>query len=510
MGVAPLAGRFSVFYALAGLAAWFWLVRAGGLFEFDDELVEVEAEVVVEGWGDAVAADEFADGFVERERRLRLGGERGGFLAGGGLERGGVVKQSGGIEKHGYAEGMEVMQAYRFKARPSRAQAAFFNRTAGTCRLLYNLALEQRQRAYRQRRKSLRYVEQAAELKALKAEFPFFAEAPHHCLQAVLRNLDGAFVRFFQGKAGYPRFKKKGTHDSFTYPDKAQITFDPAKGKKGRRGRLKLPKAGWVTIVQHRAIKGELRNVTVTREADGWYVSILTAREVEDPQPVAGLPVGVDLGVTNAATLSTGERFDVPSFTSGERERLHRLQRKSARQVRGSRSRARTKRQIALLHQRVARRRQDALHKLSYHLAKNHLLVVFEGLKVKNMTRSAKGTTAAPGRNVRQKAGLNRAILETGWGELRRQVQYKAPWMGSRYLAITDYAFTSQECSACGHTAAANRTSQAAFACLSCGSADNADVNAARNILARGLRVTAGGALDSGRATKPELRSNAA
>lgn len=400
------------------------------------------------------------------------------------------------------------MQAYRFKARPSRAQAAFFNRTAGTCRLLYNLALEQRQRAYRQRRKSLRYVEQAAELKALKAEFPFFAEAPHHCLQATLRNLDGAFSRFFQGKAGYPRFKKKGAHDSFTFPDKAQITFEPA--TKGRRGRLKLPKAGWVTLVQHRAVEGELRNVTVTREADGWYVSILTAREVEDPKPVAGPPVGVDLGVANAAILSTGERFDAPSFTPGERKRLHRLQRQLARQVRGSRSRARTKRQIALLHQRVARRRQDALHKLSHHLAKNHSLVVFEGLKVKNMTRSAKGTTEAPGRNVRQKAGLNRVILEVGWGELRRQVQYKAPWMGSRYLAITDYAFTSQECSACGHTAAANRTSQAAFACGTCDHREHADVNAAKNILARGLRVTAGGALDDGRAMKPELRSNAA
>src|SRR5690606_32366131 len=135
----------------------------------------------------------------------------------------------------------------------------------------------------------------------------FFADAPHHCLQAALRNLDKAFSRFFQGKASYPRFKKKGAHDSFTYPDKVQITFEPATGEKGRRARLKLPKAGWVTLVQHRADKGDLRNVTVSREADGRYVRILTARAVQHTTPTSGPPVGVARGVANAATLSTGD-----------------------------------------------------------------------------------------------------------------------------------------------------------------------------------------------------------
>ena len=400
-----------------------------------------------------------------------------------------------------------MLQAYRFKARPNRAQAAFFERTAGCCRVLFNAALEQRQRAYSMRGVTLRYVDQSAELKALKAELPWFKEAPHHCLQVALRNLDKAFVRFFRGEAGYPHFKKKGVRDSFTFPDKTQITLESAKGEEGRRGRLKLPKAGWLSFVQHRSVEGELRNVTVSREADGWYVSILTARQADDPKPIDGAPVGVDLGVANAATLSTGEQFKAPSFTPGERKRLYRLQCKLARQVKGSRSRARTKRQIALLHQRVARRQLDALHKISHRLTRSHSLVVFEGLKVKNMTKSARGTIEQPGRNVQQKAGLNRAILASGWGELRRQVKYKAPWKGSQYLAINDFAFTSQECSVCGHVAAEHRRSQAAFACIACGHAEHADVNAAKNILARGLRVIAGGALDDGRVTKPELGS---
>ena len=404
---------------------------------------------------------------------------------------------------------MEVLQAFRFKARPSRAQRALFERTAGCCRVLYNAALEQRQRAWKQRKITVRYGDQSAELKDLKAAFPWFKEAPHHCLQATLRDLDRAFGEFFKGKRGYPRFKKKGLRDSFTFPDKNQIHLHPAMGR-ARRARIKLPKAGFVSFVQHRPVPGEVRRVTVSREADGWYISILTAREVEEPKPVTGAPVGGDLGVVNALTLSTGEVFEVPTFTTGEAKRLRRLEQKLAHQVKGSRSRARTKRQIAFLHQRVTRRRTDALHKISHHLTTTFPLIVLEGLKVQNMTRSAKGTLEQPGRNVRQKAGLNRAIRAVGWGELRRQVAYKAPWNGSRFVVLEDYAFTSQECSACGQVARENRRSQAAFACTSCGHAEHADVNAAKNILARGLRVTAGGALDDGRALKPELRSNAA
>lgn len=401
---------------------------------------------------------------------------------------------------------MEVLQAYRFKARPSRVQAELFDRTAGSCRLLYNLALEQRQRAYRQRRLSVSYSEQSRELRDLKAEFPFFREVPHHCLQVALQDVQAAFSRFFQGSASYPRFKKKGVRDSFTFPDKNQVELlQPVNG--GRRGRIRLPKAGWLSFVQHRVIPGEVRRVTLSKEADGWYVSILTRREIKDPKPLTGEPVGGDLGVVNALTLSTGEVFQVPSFTPGEAKRLKRLQQKLARQVKGSRSRAITKRMIAGLHQRVAARRLDALHKISHRLTTRHSCIALEALQVKNMTRSAKGTVGLPGVNVRQKAGLNRGILAGSWGELRRQVAYKAPWNGSHLVLVKDFAFSSQQCCNCGFTHSGNRTSQASFKCLSCGAVLNADVNAAKNILARGLRVTAGGAFDVGQAVKPEFRS---
>ena len=243
-------------------------------------------------------------------------------------------------------------------------------------------------------------------------------------------------------------------------------------------------------------MQGEVRKVTVSREADGWYVSILTAREVDEPALVQGDAVGADVGVVNAVVLSTGERFGVPSLSPGERERLRRLHQRLARGVKGSASRARTKRAIAGLHLRARHRRADALHKITHHLTSHHRLIVLEGLRVRSMTRSARGSLEAPGRNVRQKAGLNRAILEVGWGELRRQVAYKAPRAGSSLVLLENFAFTSRECSACGFTAATNRRSQAEFVCGACGHAEHADVNAAKNILARGTRVAAGEAQD--------------
>lgn len=401
---------------------------------------------------------------------------------------------------------MEVLQGYRFRARPSRAQAVFFARTAGTCRVLYNLALEQRQAAWKSRKVSVRYGWQSAELPALKEAFPWFGEAPHHALQRTLKDLDAAFSRFFAGTAGYPKFKRKGQDESFTFPDRNQIELTQAVGK-GRRGLLKLPKTGLLSFVQHRKVEGEVRSVTISQEADGWYVSILTKRTVEEPKPVTGPAVGVDLGVSKPIVLSTGKHFAVPGLSCGEAGRLRRLQNKLSRQVKGSGSRAITKQKISELHQRERRRRNHALHRISNHLSSTHSLTVVEGLKVQSMTRSAKGTLENPGKNVAQKSGLNRAILKQGWGEFRRQLGYKTKWRGTGMVAIADYAYTSQECSACGHVSSENRVSQAHFECQACGIVLNADVNAAKNVLARGLRVTAGGALDAGRALKPEVQS---
>jgi putative transposase len=208
-------------------------------------------------------------------------------------------------------------------------------------------------------------------------------------------------------------------------------------------------------------------------------------REVPEPKPNHGPAVGLDLGVVQAITLSTGEVLAIQGRTRAEERRLARLQRSLGRKRKGSRNRAKARARLAELQIRIARRRRDAIHKATTKLAKNHGLIVIEDLRVKAMTASARGTLEAPGTNVSAKAGLNRAMLNVAFGEIRRQLEYKCGWYGSTLLAVNPVN-TSRRCSQCGHTDAGNRRSQATFHCLSCGHGANADVNAARNILERG------------------------
>jgi transposase len=226
--------------------------------------------------------------------------------------------------------------------------------------------------------------------------------------------------------------------------------------------------------------------VTLDR-AGRWHIAFAAIPEPV-PAPGNGQVVGIDRGVAVSAALSTGELLQVPSLTVWKRKRMVRLERKLARAKRGSNRRARVKVAIARLRARETDRRKDWAEKVSTDIASRFDLIRVEDLRIGNMTRSARGTAGNPGRNVAAKAGLNRGILRSGWGLLVRRLQDKAP---GRVEKIKPQ-YTSQRCSACGHVDADSRESQARFACTACGFADNADVNAARNIAA-GHAVTARG-----------------
>jgi len=231
-----------------------------------------------------------------------------------------------------------------------------------------------------------------------------------------------------------------------------------------------------------------VKSYRVTQDRAGrWHVAFA---HVPDPveAPGTGKVVGIDRGVVVSAALSTGETLTVPHLSTAEQQRLKRLKRKLARASPGSNRRGTVRTSIARLKVRETDRRKDWCEKLSTRLSREFDIICVENLSVKNMTRSAKGTIAAPGRNVRQKAGLNREILSSGWGQLVRRLEDKAPGRVER----VNPAFTSQRCSACGRIAAGSRESQAQFRCRACGYACNADVNAARNIAA-GHAVTARG-----------------
>jgi IS605 OrfB family transposase len=375
------------------------------------------------------------------------------------------------------------------------AQEAYAERVAGTCRAVWNVGLEQR-REYRRRGAFIGYVEQARQLAEAKADEPWLKEAPSHCLQQTLRDLDQACKSHGTFKVRWRSARK--SRPTFRFPDPNHVWVQ----RLNRRwGQVRLPKFGTVRFRWTRQLGGQLRNATVLKDGGRWYVSFCVEDGESEAEPNGKSLVGVDRGVAVAVATSDGHMCDRAFITAGEAERLRRLQQQLARCRKDSNRRRACRVKIGRLHARVRARREDFCAWTANRLTRNHGLVVVENLKIRNLTASARGTLAEPGRNVRQKAGLNRAILDKGWGGLVRKLEHKARYNGSLIVKVSP-AFTSQTCNACGHVAAESRESQARFRCVACKHQANADVNAAKNILAAGLAVTGRGDLADRRSTK--------
>ena len=251
-----------------------------------------------------------------------------------------------------------------------------------------------------------------------------------------------------------------------------------------------------------------MKNATVSWQAGHWYVSVQVEQELPEPVHPSTADVGIDLGVANFAALSNGITYDPISAYRKHQDKLARAQRALGRKVRFSANWQRQKRRIQRFHHQIACCRSYFLHKTSTAISENQAVVFVEDLKVRNMSRSAAGTQDQPGRNVRAKAGLNRSILDQGWSEFVRQLDYKLQWKGGQLVKVPPH-HTSQACAACGHTSPDNRPSQAVFHCRACGHEEHADINAAKNIRARGHRVLAcGGRVQSGPPVKQEPVGN--
>ncbi len=254
---------------------------------------------------------------------------------------------------------------------------------------------------------------------------------------------------------------------------------------------LHLPKAGAVPAVMHRALPpGALvKSVTVSSDGDWWVASLLYERALATPEDRSRAEVvGIDLGVCQPVATSTGKVLALPRVSARRRERERRLHRRLSRARKGSRNRGKAVRALARCQAGQARRRLDAREKVTTHLANSHGVIAMEGLDLQAMTASAKGTVAAPGRNVAQKAGLNRSLLDLGLGTTRRRLGQKLA-LGGGVLMLVPAPFTSQRCNRCGHVHADSRPERGRFVCVACGHTADADVNAAANIrdYARGL-----------------------
>lgn len=365
------------------------------------------------------------------------------------------------------------------------AQEAVLREHCSHARFVWNLACEQQSWWRPGRASAPGFAERCRQLSEARAACGWLAAGSAIVQQQALRDFAQAMARFFNQTHQPPSWRKPGRHEGFRI---VGVRTEHIRRQGSKVGVVWVPKAGWVRFRWSRAVPRGVKSYRVTLDAAGrWHVAF-TATPAPISGPGTGEVVGVDRGVAVAAALSTGELLQMSKLSPGKQRRMRLLQRKLTRATRGSKRRARLKVQIAILYAGQADSRKDWCEKTSTSLARRFDVIRVEDLSIRNMTRSAKGSSQRPGKNVRQKSGLNREILASGWGRLVRRLEDKAPGRVER----VNPAYTSQQCSACGHVAAESRENQALFVCVTCKYACNADVNAARNIAA-GHAVTAQG-----------------
>ena len=376
-----------------------------------------------------------------------------------------------------------MLIGHRIALDPNNVQATYLARAAGVARFAYNWALAewQRQFAAHQADPALPLPSQFSlrrQLNAIKREqFPWMLEVTKCAPQMAIIQLGDAFKNFFARRARYPRFRRKGEHDRFTLTND-QFRVD------GRR--IHIPKLGYVRMREQLRFTGRIVSATVSRHAGRWYASI-TVDTPEIPLPPAENQgaVGVDLGVTRLATLSTGEVFTGPKALRTLLARLRRLGRSLSRKVKGSRNWSRAKLALARLHARIGNLRREGLHQLTTHITRRFHSIGIEDLNVKGMQANRH---------------LSRTIADMGFYELRRQLQYKAAWRGGEVVVADRWYPSSKTCSTCGHKLEQLALEMRGWTCPDCGTTHDRDVNAAINLknMAVSSTVTACGGAGAG------------
>lgn len=355
---------------------------------------------------------------------------------------------------------MRTVLTHRIELKPTKVQEALFRQCVGASRFAYNWALAEWQRQFEAGEKP----NEAAlrrHFNAIKPiEFPWILDLPKSVPQQAIKNVGRAYQRFFQKQAKFPRFKKRGVHDAARL-DNGPGTFQ-FDGK-----RIRLPKIGWVRLHEELRFEGKPLSATLSRVADRWFIAIPV--EIERPEPVceSQATVGIDLGVSTALTLSTGEKIDSPKPLKKYLQRMKRRSRQHSRKQKGSANRRKSAQRLAKLHARIAHVRQDFLHQVTTHLTRRFGVISIEDLNVKGMMANDK---------------LARAISDIGFYEFRRQLDYKAALSGGTVVVVDRWFPSSKTCSACGGLATAMPLSVRQWTCAHCGAEHDRDVNAALNL----------------------------
>lgn len=357
---------------------------------------------------------------------------------------------------------MEIIKTYKYRLRLSKAQKSVIDSWINTSRAVYNLALETKMYAYKSHRISLSKFDLMKQLTECRAEFPWMKEVPAQTLQATIERMDLAYQSFFRG-GGFPKFARKDKYNSILFKQVKQVSEYV----------FKLPKIGTVTIFKDRQPQGQLRNATITRKNNKYYISITTKQETEELTKTNDNQVGIDMGISFFATLSTGEQIENQRYTLKYERKLRIENRSLARKKKGSKSREKQRMKVAKLHEKISNTRKDFLHKQSKKLTDKYGLIVVEDLKVKDMVKNKY---------------FSKHILDASWSEFFNQLSYKSYQKGGEFIKINP-AYTSQTCRSCGEVDKKSRVNQSKFVCTSCGVESNADINASNNILSEGIAL---------------------
>jgi putative transposase len=378
-----------------------------------------------------------------------------------------------------------MLTAHKIRLDPNNEQSTYLSKAAGTARFAYNWALAEWRREYAAQplpsQPALR-----RQLNAVKrAQFPWMLEVTKCAPQMAIIQLGAAFKNFFAHRARYPRFRRKGERDRFT------ISIDTFRVEDKR---IRIPKLGWVRMREKLRFNGRILSATVSRSAGRWYASItVDTRDLSLPSAENQGAVGIDLGVSALATLSTGEVFTGPKALRSLLERLRRLSRALSRKVQGSRNRTKAKLKLARLHARIGNLRRESLHQLTTSITRRFHTIGVEDLNVKGMLGNRR---------------LARAIADMGFYELRRQLDYKAARRGGKVVAVDRWFPSSKLCSCCGHKLESLALGTRHWTCPGCAVEHDRDVNAAINLknMAVSSTATACGGAGAGPACKRRVK----
>ncbi len=386
---------------------------------------------------------------------------------------------------------MIIRKAFKYRLEPTTDQVERLRVLCGHARFVWNHGL----RHCLSELEADKKVPSAYELNKLipqwkvDPELLWLKEGNAVTYQQKLGDLAAAWKRCFDKSlnAERPKFKKKGkSQDSIRF-----VQFDKYCQIDNRR--VKLPsKLGWIKFRKSKDIQGTIKNCTISLKSGNWYISFQVEQKVAAPVHESTSSVGLDVGIAKFVTLSDGTQKKPESPYRKYEKQLAVEQRSLSRKVKFSENWKKQKTKIQKLHSKIANCRKDFLHKTSFEISNSHAMIAIEDLKVSNMSKSAKGNSENHGKNVKAKSGLNKSILDQGWFEFRRQLEYKQQWKGGILIPIPAQ-YTSQTCPCCGHVSKDNRKTQADFLCVECRYENNADIVGALNVLERGHRLLACG-----------------